>query len=102
MRPSMYFAYFFGGVFLVNAIPHFVNGVSGRASPSPLSPPPDESTALVNVLWGSINFLLAYLLIGRVGQFELRRWRDVSVVAAGGLLMAILLTQTFGPLYGGA
>ncbi len=101
MRWYSYLAYFFGGAFLVNAIPHFVNGVSGRAFPSPLSPPPDESSALVNVIWGAVNFVFAYLLVLRVGEFELRRWRDVGVVAGGGLLMAILLTQTFGPMYGG-
>ena len=104
MRWYRYLAYFFGGVFLVNAIPHFVNGVSGRAFPSPLDPPGQgsESTAVVNVLWASFNFLMAYLLIGRVGQFQLRRGADALVVAAGGLLTAVLLARLFGQLYGGA
>ena len=103
MRWYIYLAYFFGGAFLVNAIPHFVNGVSGRPFPSPFSSPPGqgESTAVVNVLWGSLNFVIAYLLLSRVGQFALRRWRDIIIVAVGGLLMAILLAQTFGQLYGG-
>jgi hypothetical protein len=32
-----YVAYFFGGVFLVNAVPHFVSGVCGRRFPSPFA-----------------------------------------------------------------
>ena len=78
--------------------------MSGRPFPSPFASPPGqgESTALVNVLWGSLNFVIAYVLVGRVGQFALRRWRDVIIVAVGGVLMAILLAQSFGQLYGGA
>jgi len=30
MRWYFLVAYFFGGAFLVNAVPHFVNGVSGQ------------------------------------------------------------------------
>jgi hypothetical protein len=40
-----YVSYFFGGIFLSNAIPHFVSGTMGRAfqspftgMPSPLAP----------------------------------------------------------------
>ena len=104
MRWYTYLAYFFGGAFLVNAIPHFVSGVSGRPFPSPFASPPGqgESTALVNVLWGSLNLVIAYLLISRVGQFDLHRSRDVTIVAVGGLLMAIMAARHFGQLYGGA
>ena len=33
-----YVSYFFGGAFLVNAVPHFVSGLMGRAFPVSLSP----------------------------------------------------------------
>ena len=103
MRWYTYVAYFFGGAILVNAIPHSVSGVLGRAFPSPFSSPPGEgeSTALINVLWGTFNLVVGYLLVARVGAFDLRRTRDVLVVGAGGLLMAVMLTQIFGRLYGG-
>ena len=42
MRWYTYVAYFFGGAFLVNAIPHSVSGVLGRAFPSPFSSPPQD------------------------------------------------------------
>ena len=102
MRWYTYVAYFFGGAFLVNAIPHFVSGVTGHAFPTPLDPPGQgESSALINVLWGTFNLVVAYLLVCRVGTFDLRRSGDVLVAGAGGLLMAMMLTRVFGPLYGG-
>ena len=96
-------AYFFGGAFLVNAIPHLVSGLTGRAFPSPFASPPGqgESTALINVLWGTFNLVVGYLLVCRVGTLDLRRNRDVLIVGAGGLVMAMMLTRIFGPLYGG-
>ena len=37
-----YIAYFFGGAFLANAIPHFVSGVMGHPFQSPFAKPPGE------------------------------------------------------------
>ena len=102
MRWYHYLAYFFGGAFLVNAVPHFVNGVSGNPFPSPFASPPGEglSSPLVNVLWGVFNLIIGYLLVGRVGQFDLRRTHHVLIVAVGGLLMAWQLARAFGRLHG--
>jgi hypothetical protein len=96
-------AYFFGGAFLVNAIPHFVSGVSGHPFQSPFATPPGEglSSALVNVLWGSANLVIAYLLLVRTGNFDVRSWLHVLLAAAGGFAMAIMLSLTFGRFYGG-
>jgi hypothetical protein len=53
MRWRHYLAYFFGGAFLANATPHFVNGVMGHPFQSPFASPPGQglSSATVNVLW---------------------------------------------------
>jgi hypothetical protein len=93
-----YLAYFFGGAFLVNAVPHFVSGVCGRPFPSPFASPPGRgmSSPLVNVLWGAINMIAGFFLVCRVGEFHLRNIPDVAVLGAGGLLMAVMLAQTFG------
>ena len=103
MRWYHYISYFFGGAFLVNAIPHFVSGVTGHPFQSPFATPPGErlSPAWVNVLWGAMNFILAYLLLGRVGNFEFRRWRHILVAGAGGLAIALQLSLVFGRYYGG-
>jgi hypothetical protein len=97
----VYVAYFFGGAFLVNAIPHFTNGVSGRRFPSPFASPPGrgESSPMINVLWGTFNLVIGYLLVYRVGSFGLRETSDVLVLGAGGLLMALMLSRTFGRVY---
>jgi len=42
MKWYVYVAYFFGGAFLVNAIPHFVSGVTGHPFPSPFASPPGQ------------------------------------------------------------
>ncbi len=104
MRWHHYIAYFFGGAFWVNAVPHFTNGVSGRAFPSPFASPPGqgESTAVVNVAWGAFNLLIGYALTVRVGDFRLRGTREVAIASLGGLLMALMLAKTFGQIYGGA
>ena len=93
-----YLAYFFGGAFLVNAVPHFCNGVSGQPFPSPFASPPGKglSSPVVNVLWGAVNLAIGYLLVCRVGEFHLRSIPDVAVLGAGGLVMAVMLAQTFG------
>jgi hypothetical protein len=97
-------AYFFGGMFLTNAVPHLVSGVTGHPMQSPFASPPGVglSSATVNVLWGFLNLAIGYLLVCRVGTFSLRRTRHALILGAGVLLMAIMLARTFGRFYGGA
>ena len=103
MRWYHYLAYFFGGAFLANTIPHFVNGVSGSPFQSPFASPPGEgvSSSMVNVLWGLFNLAVAYLLLGRVGTFELRRTRHALIAGAGFVVMSVMLAHTFGRFHGG-
>lgn len=53
----VYLARFFAGLFLANAVPHFVSVIMGRPFPSPFASPPGkgESSPVVNVAWGSAN-----------------------------------------------
>jgi len=103
MRWYHYVSYFWGGAFLANALPHLGNGISGHAFQSPFASPPGVglSSAMVNVLWGLFNLTLGYLLVCRVGSFDLRKTRHVLVVGAGILIMSVMLARTFGPLHGG-
>jgi hypothetical protein len=93
----VYVAYFVGGAFLANSVPHFVHGISGQWFPSPFASPPGrgQSSPIVNVLWGAFNVAMGYLLISRVGSFTVLSARQVLVVGLGGLLMAVLLARAF-------
>jgi hypothetical protein len=96
-------SYFFGGAFLANAVPHFVSGVMGRPFQSPFAKPSGVglSSSTVNVLWGFANFVLAYVLIVRVGAFDLRATDNVVASGAGVLLIGLMSARLFGRLHGG-
>jgi hypothetical protein len=96
-------SYFFGGAFLTNAIPHFVSGVMGRPFQSPFAKPPGEglSSSTINVLWGSFNLVIAYLLICRVGEFDARSTDHVAALGLGILLMGVITARLFGRFHGG-
>jgi len=91
-------AWFFGGAFLVNAIPHSVCGVCGRPFPSPFAKPPGRgnSPPLVNVLWGFANVVVGYGLIFHVGGFNLQTLPNALVLGCGMLVMALFLAAHFG------
>jgi hypothetical protein len=96
-------SYFFGGVFLSNAIPHFASGSMGRPFQSPFATPRGEglSSSTVNVLWGFFNLVVAYVLICRVGDFELRSTVDVAALGLGVLLIGLFAARHFGRFHGG-
>jgi hypothetical protein len=104
MHRYYYVAWFFGGAFLANSLPHLINGLSGRAFQSPFAKPPGKglSSAVVNALWGLFNLGVAWLLIVRVGDFSLYSARQVLVLGAGMLLMSVMLARSFGRFHGGA
>jgi hypothetical protein len=96
-------SYFFGGIFLANAIPHFVSGMMGRPFQSPFAKPPGEglSSSTVNVVWGFFNGAAGYLLVVSIGNFDLRSIRDVLAVAVGALLISMYSARHFGRFNGG-
>jgi hypothetical protein len=98
----VYLARFLAGAFLANAVPHFVSGVQGRRFPSPFASPPGkgESSPMVNVVWGTVNAVVGYLLLYRVGSFALARSNELSIVGLGGFLLALMLSKSFGDVYG--
>jgi hypothetical protein len=96
-------AYFFGGAFLSNAVPHYVSGVMGRPFQSPFAKPPGKglSSSTVNVLWGFANLLIAYGLLLRVGQFDLHALDHVASFGLGVLLIGVMSARVFGRFHGG-
>jgi hypothetical protein len=93
-----YSAYFFGGAFLANGVPHFVNGISGGKFPSPFAKPfgRGESSPLVNVIWGMVNFIIVCLILRGVGNFSCGLTLDCFVFGFGFVVTAIALAIWFG------
>jgi hypothetical protein len=67
-------------MFLANAVPHFVNGVSGDPFPTPFAKPPGKglSSPIVNVVWALFNLVVGAILF-RAGQ-----------VSGGGRLASVI------------
>jgi hypothetical protein len=96
-------SYFFGGAFLANAVPHFVAGVMGAPFQTPFATPPGQglSSSTVNVLWGFFNLVLSYLLVVRIGGFDLRLAADAAALGLGMLAIGLLSARMFGRFHGG-
>ena len=95
MKWYQYIACFFAGAFLANFVPHFINGVSGNAFPSPFANPPGKglSSPTVNVLWSLFNLLLGYFLFNG-GKVTNNKWTKL-IFFIGVSAMSIMLSISF-------
>ena len=98
-----FLAYFFGGAFFANALPHLMNGTSGRSFQSPFAKPPGKglSSPTVNVLWGFFNLAIAYWLVVHIGTFSIHNVWHVAAVGVGILLMSLMCASAFGRFHSG-
>ena len=100
MEPGMpwyvYLAYFLGGAFLANAIPHLLTGIARRPFPSPFASPPFKglSSPAVNIAWALGNLAIAYLLMVRVRAIDLRQWSHVTLALAGFAVMTFQVARS--------
>ncbi len=102
-RWNHYLAYFWGGGFLANTIPHLVMGGAGSPFQSPFASPPGEglSSAMTNVIWGLANLFVAYLLLVRVGRFDLRDNRHAITAFIGFAAFTAMTGHHFAAFHGG-
>ena len=100
MKWYHYIACFFAGMFIANMVPHFINGISGVAFPTPFSNPPGKglSSPTVNVLWGLFNLIIGYLLF-RAGKISNSRIWSIIIFFVGILLMSIMLSHGFADIH---
>ncbi len=91
-----YLAAFFAGMFLANAIPHLVNGISGDPFPTPFADPPGKglSAPWVNVLWAFINILIGYFLF-RHGKISGNNKISLLIFFLGALVISVMLSIAF-------
>jgi hypothetical protein len=93
-----YLAHFFAGAFFTNGVPHFVQGVCGNKFQTPFASPPGvgESSAIVNVIWGWLNFVAAGVLLRIFFPSLPPPAPDSIATVLGALIMALLLASHFG------
>ncbi len=98
-----YLLEFLGGAFLVNGVPHFVQGTCGNPFQSPFAKPPGvgESSPLTNVLWGFANLLAGALLLHFFWPRGCAAALGWGAVGLGVLLMSIQLAMHFGKVRSG-
>jgi hypothetical protein len=92
-----YAAFFFGGAFLCNCIPHLSSGLQGRPFPTPFAKPRGigDSPPLVNFLWGAFNLLAGSWLLSRHAATVGFNPSFIALVG-GALLMGTYLSVHFG------
>lgn len=93
---QFYLCALFAGIFLTNAIPHFVQGLCGNRFPTPFARPPGKglSSPLVNVIWGLINAVIGTILFIHSAIKAETTWPWVTFFA-GAALIAIPLSVNF-------
>ena len=95
-----YVAYVISAFCLVNGVPHFVQGVCGHRFQSPFASPPGigESPPLINVLWGSFNFFVGYLLLNYAGFFVVGANVATFVFLSALFVSSVILAVIFGKI----
>lgn len=90
---------FFAGIFLVNVIPHYIHGISGKFFPTPFSNPPGKglSSPSVNIVWATINFLISISIFYFAKITQRNKWIWIAVFA-GGLVMSFYVANYFESL----
>ena len=91
-----YMAGFFAGALLTNAVPHFINGISGNAFPTPFANPPGQglSSPLTNVLWALFNLLAGYILF-RVSRINSKSKLGLLLFFIGIVLISVMSSIIF-------
>ncbi len=77
-----YLFYALAGLVGANTVPHFVKGITGERHQSPIGKP---SSAVVNVVWGTINGVGAALLF-RLAMERAHTFAGAVVATAAGVL----------------
>jgi hypothetical protein len=92
-----FLAYLFAGAFLANGIPHFIHGISGEKFRTPFAKPmtTGESSPVLNVIWGVVNFLIGYTLVFGVGEFQFGFTLATLMLVLGGIVMSLVLALIF-------
>ncbi len=87
---------FLAGMFLFNAIPHFINGISGNSFPTPFADPPGKglSSPELNVAWGMLSIALGCLL-ARYSILRHKTGANIVFFIIGAIAISFMLSLAF-------
>jgi hypothetical protein len=84
--------YFLSGLFTANGVPHFIKGITGQQHQTPFGLP---SSAVSNVVWGSLNFIVAWGIWHYAGLHRSldHTFRYEVAFGVGAFLVAVMLAK---------
>ena len=96
MKWYHYIACFFAGIFLTNAIPHFIHGISGDPFPTPFANPPGKglSSPVLNTIWGAGNMIVGGFLF-KVSKLSWNNKLAIFIFFAAVLCMSFISSIVF-------
>lgn len=83
---QLYVYSFLAGLFAANGIPHFIKGALGQKHQTPFA---KSSSAVANVVWGALNFIVAAIFL-HFGHIRSHEDRAFILLAIGGLLISLI------------
>jgi hypothetical protein len=87
-----YVLYIVAGIFAANGIPHFIKGITGEKHQTPFS---DKSSAVTNVLWGSVNFVVSAIVLHYLAIDNHHVIRESIFFAIGGFIISMVLAHSW-------
>ena len=89
--------YFLAGLFTANGVPHFIKGVTGEQHRTPFGM---SSSAVTNVVWGSINFVVAWAIWHYAGTHRslTHTFRYEVAFGLGAFLLAVVQAKAWSQL----
>ncbi|OGV91910.1 hypothetical protein A2783_02155 [Microgenomates group bacterium RIFCSPHIGHO2_01_FULL_45_11] len=87
---------FLAGFFVFNAIPHLVQGISGKTHMTPFK---RVSSPSLNVVWAFVNLFFGVLLLGFdpiTGEVNHPAGANFWAFFIGGLIVSLVAAQLFG------
>jgi hypothetical protein len=82
---QLYVYSFLAGLFAANGIPHFIKGVMGQKHQTPFG---KSSSAVINVCWGFVNFIVAGIFL-HYGHVRSHEDKAFLLLAVGALIMCL-------------
>lgn len=88
---QLYVYSFLAGLIGANGVPSFVKGIIGKKHQTPFG---KSSSAVINVIWGWVNFVVAGFLV-YYAHPRAHELRSFGLVAIGALVTGLLLAAVW-------